>query len=213
MNSRIDPNLHEVRQNQSQNLIQMLESILNFEYWGFKQTYSGLSNEAYPFVIYDSKWCRVKFALRAGEKYRGDEMSVSYGRLHAPNDKGVMIWNGEECFCWNPWLEALYFLDGLSPQEAVNKLRDKAEWPRVAEQFKQSKLGKELARPKHPEWMTRMHAAIWEAYGERLFELFDLRKPDLWNQYRLFGIKFYHFLFPDGLIAPIPGHPSPYNIC
>jgi hypothetical protein len=29
-----------------------------------------------------------------------------------------------------------------------------------------------------------MHAAIWEQYGMRLFELFDLRRPDLWEQYR-----------------------------
>jgi hypothetical protein len=205
MSPWIDPDLHEVHKKQSQNLIQMLEGILDFKYWGFQRTYVGIA-KVWPFVIYDSKWCRVRFGLRGGEySDRNHEMSVLYGRLHAPNDAGVMIWNGEECFCWHRWFDALNFLDGLSAREAVEQIRGKDEWPRVAEKFKQSKLGKELARPNHPEWMTRMQAAIWQAYGERLFELFDLRNPDLWNQYRHFVGEYYRYLLP-GISARSPGY-------
>jgi len=32
---------------------------------------------------------------------------------------------------------------------------------------------------------------IWEHYGKRLFELFDLRQPNLWEQYRGFLKEFY----------------------
>jgi hypothetical protein len=38
---------------------------------------------------------------------------------------------------------------------------------------------------------TETHAMIWEHYGQRLFELFDLRRPDLWEKYSSFVIQVY----------------------
>ena len=34
--------------------------------------------------------------------------------------------------------------------------------------------------------MTRMHAEIWEHYGQSLFEIFDLCCPNLWDEYSHF---------------------------
>lgn len=213
MNQRNDEELErrklEKRERQFQKFIQMLEHFLDFKRWNFKRTYSDISPKAPPFVIYDSKWCRVQFALKGGDRYRGDEMLVFYGRLHAPSDMAVMNWNGEECYCWHQVYEVLNFLDGLSPQEAVDQLQLRSEWPRVAEHFKQSELGKKLSRENHPEWVTRMHAAIWEHYGQRLFELFDLNHPDLWEQYKLFIREYYRI---KGMPV-IQGLPAKDKIC
>jgi len=76
------------------------------------------------------------------------------------------------------------------------------------EQFEQSKmeLGLEWQQP---EWLTRIHSSIWEHYGERLFELFDIRHPELWEKYIDF-LKEYDRLnnFP-----PVPIYPPEYKVC
>ncbi len=55
-----------------------------------------------------------------------------------------------------------------------------------------------------PSKESEMHAIIWEKYGYRLFELFDLRRPDLWEKYSVFikqvydirGFKHYGYGVP-----------------
>jgi hypothetical protein len=42
-----------------------------------------------------------------------------------------------------------------------------------------------------PELTLAMHKSIWKTYGQNLFELFDLRRPDLWEQYRKFLKEYY----------------------
>ena len=37
----------------------------------------------------------------------------------------------------------------------------------------------------------KMHMEVWEHYGKKLFELFDLRQPNLWEQYRGFLKELY----------------------
>ena len=37
-----------------------------------------------------------------------------------------------------------------------------------------------------------MHMEVWDCYGENFFELFDLRHPDRWVQYREFLKEFYN---------------------
>ena len=119
----------EIRKNQYQNLVQMLERLLDFRSWGFQQTYTHINPSLPIIVIYDSELCRVKFALGGGDRYGGDEMSINYGRLHASNDQDFISWNGEDCWCWHHVHDVLRFLDGLSPQEAVDQLRVKHQWP------------------------------------------------------------------------------------
>jgi hypothetical protein len=199
----------ETREKEYQELIQILERYLDFRRWGFQTSYHLISSEFLPSVTYDSEWCRVKFSLRGGDMYRGHEMSVRYGRLHAPNNEAVMIWKGEKCFCWHDEYDALCYLDGLSPQEALDQIQIKGEWPHVVEQFRCSKIGKELSREHHPEYVTRMQAVIWEHYGKLLFELFDLRQPNLWEKYALY-IREYHRIKESKLM---PGYPPPWQIC
>lgn len=159
----------------------LAEAFLPLKKWGFKESYrSDKSGD----LIYDSEWCRVNFVWGGWEMYTGNTMSIYYGRLHAPSDKARMIWNGEECRCWHDFSgtgAVLDFLDGLTPQESAAQ----KGFPKVIEQFRQSEIWQNLAgERRQPELAVRMDAAIWEHYGLRLFELFDLRRPDLWEQYR-----------------------------
>ena len=202
----------ETREKEYQELIQILECFLDFKKWGFRISYHLISSKFLPSVTYDSEWCRIKFSLRGGEMWRGHEMSVRYGRLHALNDEAVMVWKGEKCFCWHRENDALLFLDGLSPQEAVDHILIKEQWPYIKEQFRRSEIGKELSRnhyPECPEYVTRMEAAIWGHYGQRLFELYDLRRPALWKRYAQF-VREYHRILG---LGPIPGYPPHDQIC
>jgi hypothetical protein len=47
-----------------------------------------------------------------------------------------------------------------------------------------------------------MHKAIWQYYGKRLFELFDLRQPDLWQEYREFLKEVYDIKGRNPAIKP-----------
>ena len=199
----------KIHKKQYEKLTRLLESILDFKRWGFRQSYAFISPKSLPYVIYSSEWCRVRFSLNGGDQYHGNELAVRYGRLHAPDNEAVLIWNGEKCRCWHLVYDALDFLDGLSPQEAVDQLH-KQPSP-VVEQFRQSELGKKLHFDHLPEWATREEAAIWEHYGQRLFDLFDLRRPELWEEYTRFIKEYYKILD----IKPGPGSPYPprYKVC
>jgi hypothetical protein len=59
-----------------------------------------------------------------------------------------------------------------------------------------------------PEWLARMHAMMWERYGKKFFELFDLRHPDLWERYRQFLKEYYDI---EGRIPEI--RPSLDKVC
>ena len=195
----------EINRARFQKLNQLLEQFLPLTRWGFQESYSHILAEYRLYVIYDSEWCRVRFSLGGGDQYFGDELSISYGKLHAPNDKNYMIFKGEDCWCWHSVLNALDFLDGTTPQQAVDRLQANGQWPWVAEHFRQSELAQNL-KYNHPEWLIRMHSAIWSHYGKRLFELFDLRRPDLWEQYTRFIREYYRI---KGIPAPIPGYSAP----
>ncbi len=186
-------------------LVQILGSCMQFEKWGFKQSFYGVAEEFTPSVIYDSDKCRVKFSFIVDSFIDHDveRLEIRYGRLHASNQKRFMIWNGINCHCWHSLHNTLKFLDGLSPQEAVKKSRD---FPQFIRQFAQQTKGYGYS---DVIWVARLHSAVWENYGDQLFDLFDLRHPDLWEQYKQFLTEFYQFKAP---------HPNPYappreNIC
>lgn len=166
-------------------MTRVAQSFLNLDQWGFKVSYRSTKPGN---LIYDSERCRVNFAWGGWDPLVGNSISIYYGRLHAPNEGITMIWNGEECYCWHRFEPVLHFLDGRPSEYASKKMYTHS----LIEQYKQIDVEQGITGERdQPEWLVRMHAMVWEHYGERFFELFDLRRPDLWEQYRLFLKQIY----------------------
>lgn len=186
----------------------LAQEFLPLKKWGFRESARRGSwpkvVSLWPGVIYDSEWCRVLLLWEGWEMYTGNSIRILYGRLHASDDRATMIWNGEECYCWHGLggIAAAYdFLDGLSPQESASR----KDFSRIIGQLRQSDLWQGLAgQRRDPELAVRMGAAVWEHYGLRLFELFDLRRPDLWEQYRQFVREVYDIKGRSPNIKPSP---------
>jgi hypothetical protein len=180
--------------NPIQEMSRVAQSFLDLAAWGFKESYRSVKSGN---LIYDSEWCRVNFVW-AGWDYRGgNSISIYYGRLHASNENTTVIWNDEECYCWHRFEYAIHFLDGRAPVDAVKmNLSHPIKNPFYEPEFRKKFQGRQ------PEWLAQMHATIWKHYGKRLFELFDLRRPDLWNQYRQFLKEFYDIKGRSPIIKP-----------
>jgi hypothetical protein len=164
-------------------MLRLVDNDSKLATWGFKENYRSIIDKR---LIYDSEWCRMKFVWGGWDYGSGNSISVYYGRLHAPNEKTTLIWNGEECHAWHEFEYVLHFLDGRSPTETSeldtsHSLTDKYYDDEFSQKFDR----------RQPEWLMQMHMEVWDHYGERLFELFDLRQPQLWEQYRKFLKEFY----------------------
>lgn len=186
----------------------LVYEFLPLEKWGFTESARRgswpKSGNLWPGVIYDSQWCRILILWDGWDMYAGNTISILYGRLHAPGDKAKMNWNEEECFCWHDFSSTgaiLNFLDGLTPQESI----EQKGFPKIIEQFRQSELWREsVSKRRQPELVMKMHAIIWEYYGLRLFELFDLHRPDLWEQYQQYLKEIYDMVGRNPDIKPSP---------
>ena len=168
-------------------LIERIQSHLPLAKWGFSLSYVGLDSNK---VIFDSEWSRFKVSLYGG-RYpmpSEEELSIDYGRLHAPDTYPYMEWNGEQCYCWHRSPEIFFFLEGYSPKDIVDKSWD---FVPAIKQYWSFGEGANLRISHHSEFVLKLEALIWERYGQRLFELFDLRHPELWEQYRKFLKEFY----------------------
>lgn len=184
-------------------LINLLESIMDFERWGFNQSYIHISHKIFPELIYDSEWCRVKFSFEhSGERYPYPDtrLKVRYSRLHAPDDDFFMTINGQKYWCWHGTDLILRFLDNMTPTEAAQEWDNYLRWPPMVRQFIKSDFAQKLS---HPEWEIRIESTIWDHYGQRLFEVFDLRELALWARYVKFTKEFHklinsesHFGYP-----------------
>ena len=164
-----------------QEMDNLAKSYLSLERWGFKESIRFISTS--PKIIYESEYCRVCLYWEGWEQNIGYTMGILYGRLHAPNDEISMKWQGVECRCWHHVEPALHFLDKANPQDAAKMYYHS----QTIHQFRISNLGQSLAENRRqPEWLIRAHAAIWEQYGQLLFDLFDLRNPELWENYQSF---------------------------
>jgi hypothetical protein len=183
-------------------VLQLIERNLQVEQWRFRRTFTNFAKTSSILAIYDSEWCRVSFLVSRGRDPEDDEVSIEYGRLHAPNEEPFMVWQGEECNCWHHILDALRFLDGLSPLQAMEQARIRNELPRVIAEFRDSPDGQKLLQEYPPEYAVKQEAAIWEHYGIRLFELFDLRRPDLWDEFRAFLREYHRLLGTKTLYGP-----------
>jgi hypothetical protein len=189
-------------------LLHLIEKSLDIKRWKFRLTFTKFIKTSHIKVIYDSEWCRVKFIFSRMRYPDSDELTIDYARLHAPNEEPFMVWNGEECRCWHNIWQPLYFLDGLSPSEAVHKADIQNQLPLVAENFWHSKRGKDLREEYIPKYGIVLQSVLWEHYEQRLFELFDLRQSKLWNQYKHFLEEYYKLLDRKAIYGP------PYeNVC
>jgi len=180
-------------------MARLAQDFLPLNQWGFTEIHRSMKDER---LIYASQLCQVKFVWSGWDAQAGNSISIYYGRLHAPADKQRLVWNGEECHCWHDLIgmgAVLDFLDGLTPAESV----DQDDFPQVIEQFRDSELWQKLAgKRRNPELAVRMHGAIWQHYGLRLFELFDLNRPDLWEQYMQFLKQIYDIKGRSSAIKP-----------
>ncbi len=186
-------------------LANLAENLLPLQKWGFVQSaqFGGMPYELptflddgsfhltrNPVVIYDSKWCRIKLTISNEE--HGDELYFYYGRLHAPNNEWRIMRQGEKCSCWYSFYHynlALKFLDGLSPKQTILNFNTQDMQSRhahakiIADYYKQKKAISSLESIDNIDIELKLHARIWDHYGVRFFEVFDLNRPEVWNQY------------------------------
>jgi hypothetical protein len=159
------------------------EKILSLQSWGFKETFRSKTLEK---LIYDSELCRISLIWGGWDYGGGNSMHILYGRLHAPNDSMTMEWNGHRCTCWHDIDHPLNFLDGRQPADVVKRYYSHP----ITDPFYEETYRQQYRR-QQPEWLAQMHLSIWQHYGNRFFELFDVRQTDLWQQYQSFIRTFY----------------------
>jgi hypothetical protein len=177
----------DYRMNEAINLV---ERYLPLGNWDFKQA-SRFFASIDPVVIYRSEKCKVRISLTGPEGYGMDPwIVIHYGRLDVPSTASIALSSAEEKeyhHLWHNVRHPLYLLDGLSPQEAKN-----ARDPRFIVEFEQSDQNKNIRY--EPEKGLIMHAKIWETYGQRLFDIFDLRNKELWKQYCVFVREYWEVI-------------------
>jgi hypothetical protein len=186
--------------------LSLIEENLEIERWGFRLTFSKFLEPRNIIVIYDSKWCRMRFLFSRMHYPETDEILIEYGRLHAPNERSLILWEGEMCHCWHNILDPLRFLDGLTPKEAYEQTILTNQLPSAVRYFRDSPRGVELLQEYPPKSVIVLHSTLWKTYEKKLFELFDMRRHYLWEEYREFLRGYYRLL---GLKS---SHP-PENVC
>ena len=184
----------DTNKNQAQELVTLLESIMDFRKWGFKQSYMHISHEIFPEVIYESELCKVKFVFEhSGEKYPYPDirLDVLYVRLHAPDNGFFMTFKGENCWCWHNVNDALRFLDGMTPKEAADEWNAYRRRVSFVKDTIKIMVDKKIL---HPEREIRTQSAIWEHYGKKLFEIYNMQKPKIWKEYAEFIREFHNLI-------------------
>jgi len=201
-----DANRPESGEEVGKALIRLIEETLDIKRWNFHLTFTKFIEPRNIKVIFDSEWCRIKFLFSRMHYPETDEILIEYGRLHAPNEKPFIMWNGERCRCWHNVLDPVRFLDGLTPEEAYEQAILDYQLPSAVRYFRDSQRGEKLLKEYPPKSVIALHATLWKTYGKKFFELFDLRRPYQWEEYREFLKGYYKLL---GLKSKRP----PENVC
>jgi hypothetical protein len=181
----IDP-IHE--------LLSLTHKKSNLHEWGFTESFRSAVDKR---LIYNSEWCRIKLVWGGWDYGSGNSISIYYGRLHAPNENVTMLWNSEECHAWHGFEFGLHFLDGRSQAE-IAKVNYS---PPLISKFYEEEISQQFYR-RQPEWLMQMHSEVWNYYGKRFFELFDLRQAELWLKYREFLKEIYDIKGRPSFIQP-----------
>ena len=70
------------------------------------------------------------------------------------------------------------------------------------------------------ERSLKLHAAIWTQYGLPFFELFDLRRTELWEKYTVFLKEYYRLSYEESRAVYErrgmewkPSEPLEYQVC
>jgi hypothetical protein len=186
------PNYNERdKYNEFPSLVQAITDNLDFRKWDFEiKIFPAGTLGDFSFssaIIFQSEFCKLRFWTFRDRPYEDPEIYFTYGRLHAPDEKHTMTWNGREYHCWHDHLFLyimLGYLDGLSPEEIAKS--EFPYFPTLILNFNKEGLGTWGQQERY----ARFHNTIWNHYGQRLFDLFDIRKPNLWDQYMDFYQEF-----------------------
>jgi hypothetical protein len=166
------------------------KQMLPLEKWGFQLTYKNFNPSFISrTLIYDNETCRVKIKYYLERRKQEDYIEVRYGRKHASNTEGTIVWQGEECHCWHmiQW-HVIRFLEGKSAAEAKKEFLIPPEY---IQEYKDSVEGRELMKKWGPTYDLKIESLIWERYGAQLFQLFDLRDIRLWDRYYEFNKEYW----------------------
>lgn len=189
-------------------VVNMVEDNLDVKRWNFNLTFKKFVKTNSIKIVYRSNKCQIKFLFSRQRLPQYDELTILYGRSHAPNEDPFMMWEGQQCNCWHHYLDPLRFLDGLTPHGAMEQVKVLKQLPIVVRGFRESDLGKKLIAEYPPKSAIVLQSVIWKHYGQRLFDLFDLQKPDLWQGYQKFLREYY------GLLGEESSYGPPYeNVC
>ena len=166
---------------------EMIKRILEPKKWGFRESYREVIYE-YPFQVnYDSQWCRISFVRTSSGRWKkGISLSVHYGRLHVPNNLPTLLeWRKSECRPWfSEWYILLPFLEGVSPEKAGKEhWKPDFIYPYI-ENVPKTEDG-------NAERRLKRERAVWDCYGTDLFEVFDVRQPELWERFKKYIQAYY----------------------
>jgi hypothetical protein len=160
-----------------ESFVDSINKNMDLERWGFVQTYSSIDKENLPFiVIYDSQQCRVRFEYYkpdfGGVYHESREVLILYGRLHTKSDSRIVTHKENKVV--RNWHDIYHyiikFLDGMPPGNAMYPIEYYS--PMLQELKNLSAI--------------EQHNKIWEYYGKRFFDLFDVRNPELWEKYVIY---------------------------
>lgn len=190
-------------------VLQEIEKYLRPNDHGFELIHVGAVPNSLPSILYQSKQCKLRIQSLRDRPYEEIELYFYYGRLHAPLDKDVIEWNNDKCYCWHSleFGQALNFLDGMSP---IDLVKGDYVTPRAVKEFFESNKEAKWWRSR-PKFFSKKHAFLWKYYGQRLFNLFDLNYPDLWDDYKNF-LKDYYKQYNEKFSARSYDPPR-YNVC
>ena len=160
-------------------LLQTAENYQPLKDWGFALS-AKHEGDPVSWLVYKSEWCKIKIHHRKDfhQQMREDSVNIYYGRIHALDDSLIMEHEGQKYHCWldSGDQNLIYkYLDGQSPEEAMQYAM-RPQW------FKDY-LAKIQDSDNLGESKLIYYQGYWEHYGLRLFELLDIRRPDLWDSY------------------------------
>lgn len=170
-----------------------IERRIDFGRWGFHLAYAGGRPMADVLLVYESAQCRVQFGYSRGRyATRKDKVgeameehaSYGYGRLHAPDEGDTVTIDGKVYVAWHDSPRLLNYLEYRNGRASLEEAAAAGGLP-----LRWGEISQDVAAHGPSTWLeswaTRI-AVSWERYGSELFDLLDLRRPDLWEGYRKF---------------------------